>query len=689
MIGKHTGTRLGTGRDRGTWPVLLVLLAAAVAPSGCVLWFMNAAIRNERLAVREKLTQAYHARLVEAQQQIDQFWDRRSAELSLLPGEGPGEAFARLARSGKADGYIVMDGEGRIAYPNSSSAPPPTPATTSTPSPMPATTSAPASQAATTPAADIDGLQAQAQEAEFFLAEPERAAEIHAQLAAQADDGQTVARALLARARCLAKVGRRDEAISLLNGSLQESRFRGALDAHGRLISPSARLMAMELATPRDKDFSALAGRLVEQVNNYRDLSMPAGQRLFLMTRLCELAPGASLPTMQAELACQEMSEGPPQIKQPPGVARLTSWYAGPALPKAQIEHLRSALPSSDGRVYGLFRGRRVLEETEDLLNRPPAAVEATCRLINSAVDRPELGASFIRMEASNRHMSDWSVALFLVGPDPFAQAARKQNALYLWTGAGGIVFIAVLAMAMATYIGRQMRLTRLKNDLIATVSHELKTPLASMRVLVDTLREGRCADPRQAGEYFDLIAKENERLSRLIDNFLTFSRMERNKRAFEFAPVALADAVAAAVEAVGERFSSPDARLEVDVPADLPRVRADRDALVTVLLNLLDNAWKYSGDRKQVKLRAYAARGFVCVEVSDNGVGLSRRAAGRIFDKFYQVDQTLSRKAGGCGLGLAIVKFILEAHGGTISVKSQPGRGSTFTIRLPAADAP
>jgi signal transduction histidine kinase len=149
---------------------------------------------------------------------------------------------------------------------------------------------------------------------------------------------------------------------------------------------------------------------------------------------------------------------------------------------------------------------------------------------------------------------------------------------------------------------------------------------------------------------------------------------------------VDVAAAVRTAVESVGERFASPEARLEVDLPAGLPPVPADRDALVTVILNLLDNAWKYSGDHKAVLVRAYAADGSVFVEVSDNGVGMSRRVVRRIFDKFYQVDQRLSRKAGGCGLGLSIVKFILDAHGGSIDVKSQPGKGSTFTVRLPVA---
>ena len=230
------------------------------------------------------------------------------------------------------------------------------------------------------------------------------------------------------------------------------------------------------------------------------------------------------------------------------------------------------------------------------------------------------------------------------------------------------------------------MRLTRLKNDLIATVSHELKTPLTSMRVLVDTLLEGRCAGPGQEREYLRLIAGENQRLTRLIDNFLNFSRMERNRHAFEFAEVKLDEVVRAAAESVRERFSAPHCRLEVDVPPDLPAIIADRDALVTVVLNLLDNAWKYSGEEKEVSVRARAADGEIILSVQDNGIGLSHRQIRRIFEPFYQVDQSLSRRAGGCGLGLSIVRFIVRAHGGQVAAASEPGKGSAFTVRLPVA---
>jgi signal transduction histidine kinase len=284
--------------------------------------------------------------------------------------------------------------------------------------------------------------------------------------------------------------------------------------------------------------------------------------------------------------------------------------------------------------------------------------------------------------------MPDWHMSLYLDDPALFATAASRQNAVYLWTGTAGVLAIVAFSMAIAAYLGRQIRLTRLKNDLIATVSHELKTPLASMRVLVDTLREGRYKDAQQVGKYFELIAKENERLSHLIDNFLTFSRMERNKQAFEFVPLDINEVAQAAADAVRDRFAPPQSQLDVDLAEGLPKVRADHDGMVTAILNLVDNAWKYSGDHKLVKIRTYATGFRVFVQVSDNGVGMSRRAAGRIFDKFYQVDQTLSRRAGGCGLGLSIVKFIIDAHGGTIHVQSQPGKGSTFTLQLQAADA-
>ena len=137
------------------------------------------------------------------------------------------------------------------------------------------------------------------------------------------------------------------------------------------------------------------------------------------------------------------------------------------------------------------------------------------------------------------------------------------------------------------------------------------------------------------------------------------------------------------AAEAVKTKFSKGKCSFEVNIPDDLPDVNADLDAMVTVLVNLLDNAYKYSYDDKRIELSVYSQDGSVCFCVSDNGVGMSRRSVKKIFKRFYQVDRSLSRRAEGCGLGLSIAKFIVDAHKGTISVESKPSEGSKFTVRI------
>jgi signal transduction histidine kinase len=180
------------------------------------------------------------------------------------------------------------------------------------------------------------------------------------------------------------------------------------------------------------------------------------------------------------------------------------------------------------------------------------------------------------------------------------------------------------------------------------------------------------------------MTAKENERLSRMIDNFLTFSRMERNKKAFEMSPANPAAIANDAAEAVRTKYASHNCQFSIDIADNLPQIQADHDGMVTVLVNLLDNACKYTDDPKQIKLKVFAEKDNVCFAVSDNGIGLAHRHIHKIFDSFYQVDNSLARKVEGCGLGLSIVKFIIDAHKGTISVDSKLGKGSTFTVRVP-----
>ncbi len=161
---------------------------------------------------------------------------------------------------------------------------------------------------------------------------------------------------------------------------------------------------------------------------------------------------------------------------------------------------------------------------------------------------------------------------------------------------------------------------------------------------------------------------------------------MERNRQKFDFAETHPEDVIQPAMFAMRERFRNPETHVEVDVTAGLPPLSANRDAMVTVLLNLLDNAYKYSGREKRISVRAFRENGCVVFAVKDNGIGIARRDQERIFRSFYRVDQRLARETGGCGLGLSIVDFIVRAHGGSVEVESRPGAGSTFRVVLPYA---
>ncbi len=661
--------KLGAGGGPRLWPAVAVLLAAVLVPTAFVLWFMAAAMGNERLAVRQRLTDVYAQQLRQAQRRLDEHWAEKLRALELATGLPAAEAFEELVRSGVADAAAIFDESGRLAYPTAAAAP--------------------ASTGREPPPQWQQASQLELEQEDF-----PKAAEAYGRIAEFETDVGLRAQALQAQARCLARAGKVSEAVGILAGALAADECRSARDPFGRLIAPNALLYALQLIRPQGSEsWNAVAKDLAERVSHYDGPAMPSSQRLFLMRGL-QAAARISLPTLSAEQLAAEYAAA--------GLPRPTRAILAPAAPIW-------TLASADGRVVALFRdatfsgtlsslgpdrsalvGARVVfrgppcDRTLESLGPDRSALVGARVAFQHGPDPANSLVPFLALPAS-RYMPDWNMLLYLEGPDPFAAAAESRNALYLWTGGLGIALVAVLAAAMVAFLYRQARLTRLKNDLIATVSHELKTPLSSMRVLVDTLLEGRCTDDRQATEYLRLIAKENERLSRLIDNFLTFSRMERNKRAFELAEADLNEIVREAVAAVEERFAGPGSRLEVDLAAGLPAVRVDRDALVTVVLNLLDNAWKYSGDAQLVHLRTYAAGGSACIEVADNGIGMSRRTARRIFERFYQADRSLARSAGGCGLGLSIVKFILDAHGGSIDVASRPGVGSTFTVALPA----
>lgn len=594
---------------------ILMLLPVVILPTVCLLWFMSEAMSNERLAVRQRLSELYGARLTELREQLDLTWRRKAEALGQsYADEEAGKRFARLVEAGVAHSVLVLDDNGEALYPRLES---------ETPS---------------------------------------------------RDEANPRIEALRSRVREWALNPGDTETLQEIRTLLKESSALQIRDPHERLVVPDLQLLLLQQAGKAlTEDQEGLRDDLATRLSAYNEPLMPSRQRCFLMAELQAFYPDLAFPTLEAErLAMNLLLEGRPEFTQ----AGLTAT----TLPGCWM------LPSPDLSVIGLFDETRLQQEMQHRVDTTRALPGVTIRVIPPETAPVE--QAFL-CEPAGTFMPGWTLCLFLEGSDPLAMAADRKIDTYLWIGILTILMILILAIAMAGVLLRQMRLTRLKNDFVATVSHELKTPLSSMRVLVDTLLEGRSRDAGQTREYLQLIAHENERLSRLIENFLSFSRMERNKRAFEFSEVPPEEVVQTVRETVRERFETTGAELCVETASGLPPLTADRDALVTVLLNLLDNACKYSTPPLRVTLRTRKVQQGVAFEVEDNGIGLSRRDTRKIMDRFYQVDQSLARETGGCGLGLSIVQFIVQAHRGTIDVQSKPGQGSLFTITIPYTGEP
>jgi two-component system phosphate regulon sensor histidine kinase PhoR len=249
-------------------------------------------------------------------------------------------------------------------------------------------------------------------------------------------------------------------------------------------------------------------------------------------------------------------------------------------------------------------------------------------------------------------------------------------------------------------------RLEATRRDFVANVSHELRTPLTAIRGYAETLRAGTIHDPELSSRFVGVIERHSERLGRLIDDLLTLSDLELGRTEMQRIPLALGPSVDAAIDVVREKAERGSVEIRRDIPADLPAVSADPDRIEQVLVNLIDNAVKYTPAGGVVtvsaRLAAHSGNGVPAVPardqvtgswveicVADTGVGVPKQDLPRLTERFYRVDKARSRELGGTGLGLAIVKHIVQAHDGTLRIDSEAGQGTQVYVSLPAVEAP
>ncbi len=308
---------------------------------------------------------------------------------------------------------------------------------------------------------------------------------------------------------------------------------------------------------------------------------------------------------------------------------------------------------------------------------------QAFCRTfgVDAAQDRPFLEVvrqpdlvGFIRQVLAGQEGAGGEVVLGTVRPQSFAVAAAPVRA----DGATGAVLVL-------HDISELRRLERVRRDFVANVSHELKTPLTAIQGFAETLLAGALEDPGNSRRFLGIIRDHAARLGRLTDDLLKLSLIEAGQLELEFRPVAVHEVIEPCLETTRFKAAGKQLQVSTDCPPGLPTVRGDVRRLQEILQNLLDNAVQYTPAGGRIHVRASAAEGQVTIAVSDTGIGIPQADQGRIFERFYRVDAARSREVGGTGLGLSIAKHLAEAHGGRIEMESEVGRGSTFTVILPA----
>ena len=276
-----------------------------------------------------------------------------------------------------------------------------------------------------------------------------------------------------------------------------------------------------------------------------------------------------------------------------------------------------------------------------------------------------------------------WRVWLHPKNPKAITQYVVKQRWIY-----GIAITLLMAGMVLGIVLGlrdvsREQKLAQLRSDFVSNVTHELKTPLTSIRMFAETMRLGRVKKKGEQQEYLSIIVDESERLTRLINNVLDFSKIEQGEKQYRFESMNLSQVVEKAVNTLGYWLKAQGFHITSDIEPNI-QTTGDEDAIDQAILNLLSNAMKYSADKKEIGIRLWQEDQSIYIKVEDRGIGIPESKQPFVFDKYYRAHTGHEKAKGGSGLGLTVVKHIVDAHQGRIEIKSEVNRGSTFTIILP-----
>lgn len=513
-----------------------------------------------------------------------------------------------------------------------------------------------AEKAASSPVFEQD--QKEGETWEFAETDFPRALEAYAraQTSARQPAGRCVAK--LSEARVLVKLDRKAEAAGLYRSILEEC--DGPEDADGMVLS----LYAAERLISTGLGSDAAQGYLIKHARSAQWL--PPVQ-VYLMRSLLR-----NDATAEARQAGERLSA---EIHSEEQILQLASDLS-------RLGRIDFPFHASPGRSVWLAYGDDpwLITVTSTASFAPPVVLAVSAKSISPPgvtllAGKSEIseavGEGFVDLQA------EWPAGRF-------APAAAVPPLFY-----AGVIALILCVMMFAGYlllrdVSREIEVADMRSQFVASVSHELKTPLTAIRLFAETLEMGRADDERTRSEYLRTVVSESERLSRLVENVLDFSRIERGDKIYHMQYVSLPEVVRAAAQAMRYPLMQHGFLLNVSIEDDIPAVFADPDALQQAVLNLLANAMKYSGNARKIDLILAHSDTDAVIQVADSGIGIAPADQVRIFEKFYRVRSPQSERIAGTGLGLTLATHIVKAHGGTLRVSSEVGRGSTFSILVP-----
>ncbi len=672
--------------------IVLVILVAIVLPSVLLSIFAIWAIGTERAHVQDRIRR-------EARALTDKVVEKTLLALSQARTEMAGqaaklesvEAGAEVLTALRASHpcfscFLLVGKEGTIFYP-----------------PVPRTETM--IVLGHVPAEVHDALR-KPQNLEFVQVDLGAAASAYREALDTATDPVLKASALLGLARVSAKRDRWTEAVEVYQRALDE--YGAQRDENGLLVGPAAALRIAEITLDMDKpgEFTQAIACAHAQVQKRR-AQLSREEADFLDARLTSLVESfvqkntgspeqtASLRRIPGEIDMRRRHEALAF-----GIAlRLAGnrFFGESGIASYEYAGERFALvgvPTTvGGRQLVACALAPVLQVERELVATEVEKL-AGSEEVGLVVTHSERGvvagqtppARPFRLAESRfpEPLSDLRAEAYLKGYESLTALSNIRTKLYVWAVALAISGIVVGAIVTYISVTRTMRAAELKSDFVSNVTHELKTPLTSIRMFAETLYDGRVKDEDDAKECLETIVAESERLTRLIDKVLDFRAIEKGRRKFDFRVADLREVILGALQTFRRQMRGCEATVYVNIPRDLPHLRMDPDAIGEVLLNLLTNAYKYSRpEDRRIWVGAQVNKENVRISVEDRGIGIHKRELKAIFEKFYRVDDLLSREVDGTGLGLTISRHVAEAHGGTIEVESKEGKGSKFTLVL------